>query len=134
CVYVCPTGVDIRNGLDLGCIQCGLCIDACDAVMAKIERPLRLIGYDTDLNIKRRQQSEAPRYNLVRARTVLYGTIIAIVGSVMLYALATRSSEGISVIHDRSPMFVRLADGELRNAYTVRVLNKMLEAREFILT
>lgn len=56
CVHVCPTGVDIRNGPDLGCIQCGLCIDACDAVMAKIGRPARLISYDTDINIKRRQE------------------------------------------------------------------------------
>ena len=58
CVYVCPTGVDIRDGANLGCIQCGLCIDACDAVMAKIDRPLRLIAYDTDLNIKRRQEGK----------------------------------------------------------------------------
>ena len=61
CVAVCPTGVDIRNGSQLGCIQCGLCIDACDAVMAKVHRPTRLIGYDTDENIKRRQRGEAPR-------------------------------------------------------------------------
>ena len=57
CVYVCPTGVDIRNGPNLGCIQCGLCIDACDAVMAKIGRPARLIAYDTDVNIKRRSKA-----------------------------------------------------------------------------
>ena len=56
CVHVCPTGVDIRGGPNLGCIQCGLCIDACDAVMAKIGRPPRLIAYDTDINIKRRQR------------------------------------------------------------------------------
>ena len=56
CVHVCPTGVDIRNGPNLDCIQCGLCIDACDAVMTKIGRPTRLIAYDTDLNIQRRQE------------------------------------------------------------------------------
>ena len=55
CVHVCPTGVDIRGGPNLGCIQCGLCIDACDAVMEKIGRPARLIAFDTDINIKRRQ-------------------------------------------------------------------------------
>jgi cytochrome c oxidase accessory protein FixG len=134
CVHVCPTGVDIRNGPDLGCIQCGLCIDACDAVMAKIARPPRLIAYDTDLNLKRGQRGESPGYNIVRARTVLYAAVITVVGSVMLYTLATRTSEGISVIHDRSPMFVRLADGELRNAYTVHILNKALEPRQFVLT
>ena len=61
CVAVCPTGVDIRKGSQLGCIQCGLCIDACDAVMAKINRPIRLITYDTDENIKRRKRGEAHR-------------------------------------------------------------------------
>ena len=130
CVYVCPTGVDIRNGPNLGCIQCGLCIDACDAVMAKIDRPARLIAYDTDLNIKRRQEGEPELYNIVRMRTVFYAAIIAIVAAVMAYALATRQSEGISVIHDRNPIFVRLSDGELRNGFTVRILNKSLEAAQ----
>jgi cytochrome c oxidase accessory protein FixG len=134
CVYVCPTGVDIRDGPSLGCIQCGLCIDACDAVMAKIGRPARLIAYDTDLNIKRRQQGQEARFNIVRMRTLLYAAVIAVVGAVMLYALATRHSEAISVIHDRNPMFVRLSDGALRNAFTVRILNKSLEGRTFVLT
>ncbi len=58
CVAVCPTGVDIRHGASLGCIQCGLCIDACDGVMEKIGRPTRLIAYDTEMNIKRRQCGE----------------------------------------------------------------------------
>ena len=92
--YVCPTGVDIRNGPNLGCIQCGLCIDACDAVMAKIGRPARLIAYDTDLNIKRRQEGEPAVYRIVRLRTVLYAAVIAVVGAVMLYALATRGERG----------------------------------------
>jgi cytochrome c oxidase accessory protein FixG len=134
CVYVCPTGIDIRNGPNLGCIQCGLCIDACDEVMAKIGRPARLIAYDTDINIKRRQEGKAPVYNIVRARTALYAAIIAAVGAVMLYALATRQSEAISVLHDRNPMYVRLADGEIRNGFTVRIINKSLTARSFTLT
>ena len=134
CVHVCPTGVDIRNGPNLGCIQCGLCIDACDAIMAKIGRPARLIAYDTDLNIQRRQQGQHNQFKIVRMRTVLYAAIIAIVASVMLYTLATRHSEAISVIHDRNPIFVRLSDGALRNAFTVRIINKALESRTFVLT
>ena len=134
CVYVCPTGIDIRNGANLGCIQCGLCIDACDAVMAKIGRPTRLIAYDTDLNIKLRKEGKPERYRIIRARTLFYVAIIAVVGAVTLYTLAMRTSEGLSVIHDRNPMFVRLADGELRNAYTVRILNKSLETRTFALS
>ena len=134
CVYVCPTGVDIRNGPNLGCIQCGLCIDACDAVMAKTGRPARLIAYDTDANIHLRQNNKAPVYKLVRMRTLLYAAIIAVVGGVMLYTLATRRNEGINVIHDRNPIFVRLADGSIRNAFTVHIINKALETRVFELT
>ena len=134
CVVVCPTGVDIRNGASLGCVQCGLCIDACDAVMTKIGRPTRLIAYDTDVNIKRREAGQPPVFKTVRVRTVLYAAIIAIIAGLMLYTLATRHAEGIAVIHDRNPIFVRLSDGATRNAYTVRLLNKSREPRRFLLT
>jgi len=134
CLHACPAGTDIREGPSLSCIQCGLCIDACDEVMTKIGRPTRLIAYDSELNIKRRQEGKEPLVKIVRARTVLYAAIIVIVGAVMLYSLATRRAEAINVIHDRNPIFVRLADGAIRNAFTVRILNKSLETRRFIVT
>ena len=134
CVHVCPTGIDIRGGPNLGCIQCGLCIDACDAVMEKVGRPARLIAFDTDINIKRRQHGEKPIYRIVRSRTVLYAVIIAVVGAVMAHTLATRQNEGVSVLHDRNPLFVRLSDGSVRNAYTLRILNKSLEKKVFVLS
>ena len=134
CVYVCPTGIDIRNGANLGCIQCGLCIDACDDVMAKIGRPARLIAYDTEMNVRRRQAGAQPIFRLIRARTALYAAVIAIVGAVMVYTLAMRQNQGINVIHDRNPMFVRLADGAIRNGFTVRILNKSVEPRRYALS
>jgi len=134
CVQVCPTGVDIRQGPNLGCIQCGLCIDACDAVMTKIGRSTRLIAYDTDLNIQRRKQGLAPEYRLARMRTLLYVAIIAVVGGVMAFTLITRTAQSISILHDRNPVFVRLSDGAIRNAYTVRIANKRSERREFTLS
>jgi cytochrome c oxidase accessory protein FixG len=133
CIYACPSGVDIRDGSELACIQCGLCIDACDAVMAKIGRPTRLIAYDTEINIKRRQQGLKPIHKIVRTRTLLYAVIIAVVGALMSYTLATRHSDGVNVIHDRNPLFVRLSDGAVRNGYAVHILNKTLETQSFIL-
>ncbi len=133
CVAVCPTGVDIRNGLQLDCIQCGLCIDACDAVMKKVERPPGLIAYDTDLNVANRMKGLPETRRIVRPRTILYAAIIAIVGGIMVYALATRQVSGISVIHDRNPLFVKLSDGSIRNAFTIRLLNMELETRHFLL-
>jgi cytochrome c oxidase accessory protein FixG len=124
CVAVCPTGIDIRDGAQLGCIMCGLCIDACDRVMEKVDRPTGLIAYDTDINIARHAEGKAPIYRIVRPRTLIYAAIIALVGSVMLYALLTRSLLDISVRHDRNPLFVTLSDGSIRNAHTVHLLNK----------
>jgi cytochrome c oxidase accessory protein FixG len=134
CVAVCPTGVDIRNGSQLGCIQCGLCIDACDSVMTKVGRPTGLVGYDTDEGIKARESEQLPQYRLIRPRTILYAAIIAIVGGAMIYQLATRATATISVLHDRSPLFVVLSDGRIRNAYTVRLANKRPENRPFAFT
>ena len=133
CVAVCPTGVDIRQGPNLGCIQCGLCIDACDDVMAKIDRPLRLIAYDTDVNIKRRQSGLSEVFKPVRARTLLYAVMIAAIGGVMTYALANRAPFTVNVIHDRNPIFVKLSDGHIRNGYTVRIANMLSDPQSFTL-
>lgn len=124
CVAVCPTGIDIRDGAQMDCIQCGLCIDACDTVMTKIGRPIRLIGYDNDINIQRRRAGKSEIFKIVRPRTIVYAALIAGVGSIMLYALLTRSLLDISVLHDRNPVAIKLSDGSIRNAYTVRLLNK----------
>ncbi|HVX76915.1 MAG TPA: cytochrome c oxidase accessory protein CcoG [Bradyrhizobium sp.] len=124
CVAVCPTGIDIRDGAQLGCIQCGLCIDACDTVMKKIGRHPRLIGYDNDINIQRRIAGQPEIFKPVRARTVVYASLIVVVCSVMLYTLLTRSLLDLNVLHDRNPVAVKLSDGSIRNAYTLRFLNK----------
>ncbi|MBL8588659.1 MAG: cytochrome c oxidase accessory protein CcoG [Methylobacteriaceae bacterium] len=133
CVAVCPTGVDIRKGLQLDCIQCGLCIDACDTVMKKIGRPTGLIAYDTDINVKRRQSGEAETWRLVRPRTLLYAGVIVVVIGVMLSALLLRNDVGVNAMHDRNPIFVKLSDGSVRNAYTVNLLNKKSMPRRFLL-
>lgn len=133
CQWVCPTGVDIRKGTQLDCIQCGLCIDACDNVMEKVGKPTGLIAYDTDENIQRRIDGKDSVYEIVRVRTVVYAAVIAVVGAIMLYALLSRDFAGISVLHDRNPIFVAQSDGSFRNGYTVRLLNKRMFTRHFML-
>jgi len=133
CVAVCPTGIDIREGIQLECIQCGLCIDACDTVMRKVDRPLGLIGYDTDLNIAAREAGKPTHVRFIRPRTIIYAAIILVVSGLMLTQLLTRDDFGLNVLHDRNPQFVRLSDGGIRNGYTVRLLNKALEPRIFSL-
>lgn len=134
CVVVCPMGIDIRDGQQLECITCALCIDACNGVMAKLGRAPNLIGYDTLANDRRRAAGLAPHYRLLRPRTILYGVLWALLGLGMLYLLATRSDLDISVLHDRSPMFVTLSDGALRNGYTVHALNKQHAPRRLTLS
>ncbi|WP_240006948.1 cytochrome c oxidase accessory protein CcoG [Pseudaquidulcibacter saccharophilus] len=123
CIAVCPAGIDIREGLQIECINCALCIDACDEIMDKVGRPRGLIGYDTEDNINRRLKGQTSQFNFIRPRTIFYGTIFAIVSCAILYGLLTRHTMGVNVIRDRAPLFVTLSDGSVRNAYTLKILN-----------
>jgi len=134
CIAVCPTGVDIREGFQLECIQCALCIDSCNEVMRKVGRPEGLIAYDTDKNMERRRRGEPTRFRFVRPRTVFYAAILVVVSAMMVYALSTRDPFDVNVLRDRNPVFVQLADGSVRNAYTVKILNKSRTGETFALT
>jgi cytochrome c oxidase accessory protein FixG len=125
CVHVCPTGIDIRDGQQLECINCGLCVDACNDVMTKLNRPLWLINWDNLARQAARSEGRAPgKLHLLRPRTLLYLSVLLIGAVAMSTALAMRADIGLSVQRDRAPLFVRLADGAIRNAYTVAVTNK----------
>ena len=130
CVAVCPTGIDIREGPQIGCITCGLCIDACDGIMAKVGRPPRLIGYTTDLDGRIATaggQPLSPIKRLLRPRTIVYFAVWVAIGLGMLFALGSRTRIDISVQQMRNPQWVRLSDGSIRNGYTVKIRN--MEAR-----
>ena len=131
CVVVCPMGIDIRDGLQLECISCALCIDACNDVMDRIDRPRGLIGYDTADGLQHKAEGAAARLRLVRPRTVIYVVLIALVGAIMLATLINRSPLDVNVLRDRNPLFVALSDGGIRNGYTVKILNKHHEKRAF---
>lgn len=131
CVAVCPMGIDIRDGQQLECIQCALCIDACDDIMAKVDRPFGLIGYDTLQNIEAPAGAPRQPLRLLRPRVLLYSALIVLVTGLMLWAWLMRSTVEISVIPDRNPLFVVLSDGSIRNGYTLKVLNKTHETRSF---
>lgn len=133
CVQVCPMGIDIREGLQMECIACGLCADACDDVMTKLDLPKGLIRYDTENHMEALKVGKSNPFRLWRPRTSVYAFILAAVGSAMLYALLTRSPLEISVLHDRNPLFVQLSDGEIRNGYELKILNKTHEHRHYTL-
>lgn len=137
CVVVCPMGIDIRNGLQMSCIACGLCVDACNDVMDKMELPRGLIRYDTQNNYEQRTAAKTlnvpyqPKSRILRPRTYYYVTVMSIVSALMLYAFFNRTVVDLSVLHDRNPLFVKLSDGSIRNTYTVKIINKTHVDRTF---
>ncbi len=137
CVNVCPMGIDIRDGQQLECITCALCIDACDDIMAKVGKPRGLIDYLALSDETRERAGEAPRpawRHALRPRTILYTTLWAGVGLALLVALFIRYDVSLSVSPVRNPVFVTLSDGSIRNAYEVRLRNQGGDDRSFRFT
>ena len=134
CVNVCPMGIDIRNGQQLACITCGLCIDACDTTMDKIGKPRGLIGYLalTDEPLERAGQHDKPIWkHILRPRTILYTVLWSGIGVGLVVALFLRSNLDVSITPVRNPTHVVLSDGSIRNTYNMRLRNKHVEDRWF---
>jgi cytochrome c oxidase accessory protein FixG len=159
CVVVCPMGIDIRDGQQLECITCALCIDACDDVMTRLGKEPGLISYAT-LNDYNRNMAlatgsgkviqpsrvrdtatgklvDAIKHtdwrSIIRPRTIIYFIGWSAIGLAMLTVLALRSPLSLNVLHDRNPLFVELKDGAVRNGYDVKVLNMTPQPREVTL-
>jgi len=125
CVQVCPTGIDIRQGLQYECIACAACIDACDEVMDKVGYPRGLIRYDTQSGL------EGQRKRVLRPRTMVYATLLALLVAGFAVTLSGRNVVGIDVIRDRNALYRERPDGRIENVYNVKILNKDREAHEF---
>ena len=135
CVQVCPTGIDIRDGLQMECIACGLCADACDEIMDKVGLPRHLIAYDTESRSEQRAKGETPDpFHIFRWRTLFYAIILSLVGGAMMYALLNRNLLDLTVLHDRNPLFVQLSNGNIRNGYDLKIANKSHEHKTYTLT
>lgn len=132
CVVVCPTGIDIRNGLQMECIACGLCVDACNNIMDKMGLPKGLIRYDTISHLL--DPVAQKKFKILQPRTFFYGAIVLIVSALMLYSLMAKATLEIAAIPDRNPMFVMLADGSVRNGYQIKISNKTHENKIYNLS
>jgi cytochrome c oxidase accessory protein FixG len=120
CVGVCPTGVDIREGLSEGCITCGLCIDACDSIMDKVDKPRGLIRY---LSQKEMEGGFLPPL-FKRPRVITYSLIFMLAFSGIIYGLSHIEPVELTVVHARQPLFVQMSDGSIQNRYTIKAVNK----------
>ncbi|GEO85037.1 cytochrome c oxidase accessory protein CcoG [Ciceribacter naphthalenivorans] len=160
CVAVCPMGIDIRDGQQLECITCALCIDACDSVMDKVGKPRGLIAYATldeyqsnmmmatnngataidPSNVRNPDGSFSDKIRhfdwriIFRPRTLLYMGVWGAVGIGLMVALLSRDRLEVNVLHDRNPQYVLESDGSIRNGYAVRILNMIPQPRNIIVS
>ena len=118
CVQVCPTGIDIRNGLQYQCITCALCIDACDTIMDSVGYPKGLIRYSSE------NEAQGGKTNIFKPRTIVYGLVMVVIAVLFFWGLTTRSVVDISVRQVRQPLFVMLSNGDIQNRYDIKINNK----------
>jgi len=124
CVQVCPTGIDIRKGLQYECIACAACIDACDQIMDRMRYPRGLIRYSTQAAL----DGHASR--IARPRTLIYGTLLSVLVIAFGLSIADRALLELDVLRDRNAIYRELGDGSIENVYTLRIINKDTRAHD----
>lgn len=125
CVQVCPTGVDIRNGMQYQCISCALCIDACDTVMDKLNWPRGLISYTSENALDNKP------VNRWGTKTVAYGLVLAVMLGFLVYSMLHQTRVQVDVRQERQPMYVEMSDGRIQNKYTIKLTNKLGHAAHY---
>jgi cytochrome c oxidase accessory protein FixG len=133
CVQVCPTGIDIRNGLQYECIGCAACIDGCDQIMDKMGYPRGLIRYTTENVIKGKYPDSGILRHVLRTRTLIYTVLMLVISSVFVYSLATRVPLRVDVVRDRVTLSKETDDGMIENVYRLQLINKDNEAHQYTL-
>lgn len=133
CVQVCPTGVDIRKGLQYQCISCGLCIDACNNIMDSLGWERGLIRYDSERNLKADPPAK-PHLDFLRLKVLGYAGALAIMIGALVYSVATRSDFEVRVQQVRQPLYVQLSNEKVRNRYEVHIVNKTEHDESYLLT
>ncbi|MEM9533826.1 MAG: cytochrome c oxidase accessory protein CcoG [Pseudomonadota bacterium] len=133
CVQVCPTGIDIRDGLQYECIACAACIDACDQVMDRVGYPRGLIRYATENSLENPEE-DAERHPILRPRTLIYGTLLTLIAVGMSVSLLNRVPLRMEVLRDRNALYRELADGRIENVYTLKVINMSDQPQTYALT
>jgi cytochrome c oxidase accessory protein FixG len=125
CVQACPTGIDIRDGLQYQCIGCAACIDACDSVMEKTGLPKGLVRYTTE------NAMEGKPSHILRPRVIVYALILTVLTVTLLYMVSTKSELELDIIRDRNSLYRTTPDGEIENSYTIRIINMSDKNREY---
>ena len=134
CVQVCPTGIDIRNGLQYECIGCSACIDVCDTVMDKMSYPRGLIRYSTENAVEKHWDAAAIRKHMLRPRILIYFAFLVLLVAGLLTSLALRNPLKVDVIRDRQ-VLAREVDGRyIENVYKLNIMNTAEQTQKFVVT
>jgi cytochrome c oxidase accessory protein FixG len=133
CVQVCPTGIDIRKGLQYECIGCAACIDGCDQVMDKMNYPRGLIRYSTENAVKKHWGTKEIFAHVMRPRTLIYGCILVVISLAFVWGLAPRSPLRVDIIRDRAMLAREVEGGLIENVYRLQVMNMTEAPRSFTL-
>lgn len=118
CVHVCPTGIDIRNGTQLECVNCTACIDACDEIMVKVDRPTGLIRYDSEMGIREGKK------DLFTTRVIAYSVVLLGLLGLMVFLLANRGTVDVLLLKAPGTLYQEIADDKIRNVYNYQIHNK----------
>jgi cytochrome c oxidase accessory protein FixG len=132
CVQVCPTGIDIRNGLQYQCISCGLCIDACNTIMDSLGWERGLIRYDSERNLNL-DQPQKPHLDFMRLKVLGYLAALAVMTGVLVSYFVLRSDFELRVMQSRQPLFIMLSDGKVRNRYEMHIVNKTQQDENYLI-
>jgi cytochrome c oxidase accessory protein FixG len=131
CIQVCPTGIDIRKGLQYECISCGACADACDSVMDKVGYAKGLIKFTTENALINHWSKQEMIRHIFRVRVLIYGLVLSMIIGGVLWSLTFRNSFRVDVVRDRGVM-ARLADGGmLENIYRLNIMNALEEDQHY---
>ena len=133
CVQVCPTGIDIRNGLQYECISCAACIDVCDGVMDKMHYPRGLIRNSTQNGIDQKLSRTAMFRRVLRPRVLVYTTVLALVSGGLLWSLLSRASFRVDVIRDRGSIARMVGQGQIENVYRLQIMNATEHGQRYVL-
>ncbi len=134
CVQVCPTGIDIRNGLQYECIGCAACIDICDQVMDKVGLPRGLVRYSTENALEKHLTRKEILAHIVRPRILLYTVILTIIMALTTWFLAHRIPLKVDIIRDRSTLAREADDGRIENVYTLQIMNTEEQSHRYKVT
>lgn len=134
CVAVCPTGIDIRKGMQYECIGCGACIDVCDPVMDKVGKPRGLIRYTTETALTKHLTPKEITRHILRPRIVLYSVILMAIILASAWSLASRVPLKVDIIRDRSLLAREADDGRIENVYNLKIMNTTEEPQRYHLS